>query len=308
LDHANDPVCDSTVARRTILTAAQRVVLLALPAERHELARFWTPSEPELAFLARRRRDRNRLGVGLQLCALRYPGRLLRPAETVPAAAIAFVAEQLGVTADVLGGYAVREPTKYEHSSILQEAFGFRPFEGAARREIESWLDLATLDAASGFELVARLRDELRNRRIIVPAITTLERLCAAALTRSDRTVADRLAGDLSRGQVHRLEALLGIRPGERLSWLGWLRRPVGTASASSYKEVVARIDHLRAVSIEPTRAHRIPAARLTQLAAEGERLSLGHLRHLVPAPAGHPRRDRPRAGAAPHRRCLRPP
>jgi TnpA family transposase len=141
VNHANDPVCDSTVARRTILTVAQRVVLLALPAERHELARFWTLSEPELAFLARRRRDRNRLGVGLQLCALRYPGRLLRPAETVPAAAIAFVAEQLGVTADVLGGYAVREPTKYEHSSILQEAFGFRPFEGAARREIESWVN-----------------------------------------------------------------------------------------------------------------------------------------------------------------------
>lgn len=29
-------------------------------------------------------------------------------AETIPAAAIAFVAEQLSVTADVLGGYALR--------------------------------------------------------------------------------------------------------------------------------------------------------------------------------------------------------
>ena len=160
---SNNPVCDTTMARRTILTAAQRLALLALRAERHELARFWTLGEPELAFLARRRRDRNRLGVGLQLCALRYPGRLLRPAETIPAAAIAFVAEQLGVAADVLGGYAVREPTKYEHSSALKEAFRFRPFEGAARREIEPWLDLAALEAASGFELVARLRDELRS-------------------------------------------------------------------------------------------------------------------------------------------------
>lgn len=140
---------------------------------------------------------------------------------TLSKAELAFVAEQLCVTADVLGGYAVREPTKHEHPSLLQEAFGFRPFEGAARREIEPWLDLAALDAASRFELVARLRDELRSRRIVVPAITTLERLCAGALTRSDRTVADRLAGDLSRGQVHRLEALLEIRPGERLSWLG---------------------------------------------------------------------------------------
>jgi Domain of unknown function (DUF4158) len=269
------------MARRTILAAAQRAALLALPTERHELARFWTLSEPELAFLTRRRRDRNRLGVALQLCALRYPGRLLRPAEVIPAAAIAFVAEQLGVGADALGAYAIREPTKYEHSSLLQDAFGFRPFEGAARRGIESWLDLAALEAANGFELVAFLQGELRSRRIIVPAVTTLERLCAAALTRSDRTIADRLAGDLTRDQVRRLEALLEVRPDGRLSWLGWLRRPVGTASASSYKEIVARIDHLRAVGVEPARAHRIPAARLARLAAEGERLTLGHLQGI---------------------------
>src|SRR3954451_2283002 len=101
------------MARRALLTAAQRAALLAPPTERRDLARVWTLSEPELAFLARRRRDRNRLGVALQLCALRPPGRLRRRAETVPAAAVAFVAEQLGVAAVASGGYAVREPTEY---------------------------------------------------------------------------------------------------------------------------------------------------------------------------------------------------
>ena len=266
------------MARRTLLTATQRAALLALPVEQHELARFWTLSEPELAFLSRRRRDRNRLGVALQLCALRYPGRLLHPAEVIPAASTAFVAEQLGMAPDALAGYAVREPTKYEHSSLLQGAFGFRPFEGAARQEIEPWLDQAALDAVNGVELVTRLRDELRGRKIIVPAVTTLERLCAAAVTRSDRTIALLLAGDLSRDQAQKLDALLDSRPDERLSWLGWLRRPVGAPSASSYRELVARLEHLRAIGIEPSRVHQVPAGRLTRLADEGERLSLGHL------------------------------
>src|SRR3954454_18724514 len=154
------------MARRAILTAAQRAALLALPTERRDLAGVWTLSKPELAFLARRRRDRTRRGVALQLCAWRYPGRLLRPAEVVPATAVAFVAEQLGVGAGALGSYAVREPTKYEHPSILQQAFGFRPFEGIARREVEPWLNLAAVEAAGGLELAARLRDELRRRRI----------------------------------------------------------------------------------------------------------------------------------------------
>ena len=75
-----------------------------------------------------------------------------------------------------------------------------------------------------------------------------------------------------------KLEALLDNRPDGRLSWLDWLRCPVGMASASSYRELVARLGHLRTIGIEPARAHRVPAARLTRLAAEGERLSLGHL------------------------------
>ena len=64
------------MARRTLLTPAQRTALLALPADRAELARHYTLSEAELAVIGRRRRARNRLGFALQLCALRYPGRV----------------------------------------------------------------------------------------------------------------------------------------------------------------------------------------------------------------------------------------
>jgi TnpA family transposase len=85
------------MARRTILTPAQRAALLALPTDRADLARHYTLSEAELAVIDRRRRAHNRLGFALQLCALRYPGRLLQPGERIPAPAVAFVAEQIGV-------------------------------------------------------------------------------------------------------------------------------------------------------------------------------------------------------------------
>lgn len=270
------------MARRIVLTAAQRAALLALPSEHAELAGFWNLGDADLAFLGRRRRDRDRLGMALQLCALRYPGRLLRPGEAIPPAAASFVAGQLGVTPGALGSYAAREPTRYEHSSTLQQAFGFRPFEGAARREIEPWLEVTATEALGGFDLATRLRDELRRRQVIMPAITTVERLCAAALTRSERVLAGHLAGDLSREQAQRLEALLEPRPAERLSWLGWLRRPAGAASAAGYRDIVARLGHLRGIGIEPERARRIPGHRLSRLAAEGERLALGHLHGLA--------------------------
>lgn len=49
--------------------------------------------------------------VALQLCALRYPGRLLTPGEVIPMEITRFLAAQLGLKSDDLAGYANREET-----------------------------------------------------------------------------------------------------------------------------------------------------------------------------------------------------
>jgi TnpA family transposase len=79
--------------RRRVLTDEQLEELLALPVSEPELVRHYTLTRAELETIARRRRDHNRLGFALQLCALRYPGRLLRPGEAVPAVVVRFIGE-----------------------------------------------------------------------------------------------------------------------------------------------------------------------------------------------------------------------
>ena len=70
-------------------------MLLALPATEPDLIRHWTLGPAEIVAIQRRRRDRNRLGFALQLCSLRYPGRLSRPGEVIPGPALRYVAHQL---------------------------------------------------------------------------------------------------------------------------------------------------------------------------------------------------------------------
>jgi TnpA family transposase len=88
--------------RRRVLTGAQLESLLALPATEDDLVRQWTLSGDDLATVGRRRRNHNQLGFALQLCVLRYPGRLLRPGELIPESALRFVADQLGTTPEAL--------------------------------------------------------------------------------------------------------------------------------------------------------------------------------------------------------------
>src|SRR4051812_37626267 len=81
--------------RRRVLTEAQLETLFALPTTEADLALHWTLSPADHAAIQGRRGDHNRLGFTVQLCALRYPGRLLRPGETIPHPAL-----NVSVTAD----------------------------------------------------------------------------------------------------------------------------------------------------------------------------------------------------------------
>ncbi len=106
--------------RRRALTEAQLQTLFALPTTEADLIRHWMLDGGDLAAVGRRRRDHNRLGFALQLCALRYPGRLLRPGEAIPEAALRFVADQLGADLETLTAYAARFQTRYEQLDALR--------------------------------------------------------------------------------------------------------------------------------------------------------------------------------------------
>lgn len=58
------------IPRRSILSAIERDTLLALPESQDDLIRY----ESDLSLIRQRRSDANRLGFGVQLFLLRYPG------------------------------------------------------------------------------------------------------------------------------------------------------------------------------------------------------------------------------------------
>src|SRR3954464_12209468 len=131
-------------------TEAQLENLLALPIAEADLVQHWTLSDTDFAAIDQRPRDRNRIGLAPHRCALRFPGRLLRPGELIPAEALRFIAEQLGADPDALTTYATRFQTRYEQLGALREAFGFRMYAPGHGREMLAWLlpvALATTNA-----------------------------------------------------------------------------------------------------------------------------------------------------------------
>ncbi len=108
--------------RRVTLTDRQKDALLRLPTSQTDLLKHYTLSDEDLGHIRLRRRAHNRFGFALQLCVLRYPGRVLAPGELIPAEVIEFIGAQLGLGADDLVDYAAREETRHEHLAELRGA------------------------------------------------------------------------------------------------------------------------------------------------------------------------------------------
>lgn len=183
--------------RRRVLTPTQFDALLALPTREADLIRHYTLSPDDLAVIARRRRPYNRLGFALQLCALRYPGRLIRPGEQEPLEVVRFLGEQLDIDPEVIGDYAARAPTRYDQLDTLREVFGFRSFTQPDHRELSQWLVPIALTTVSAVSVAETLMVELRRRGIAAPGVSVFDRMVAAAMLGAERRVAEQLTRSL---------------------------------------------------------------------------------------------------------------
>lgn len=65
---------DFTMARRDLLTDAERRALFGVPETREDLARHYMLSPRDLVSVVAKRGDTNRLGFAVQFALLRHPG------------------------------------------------------------------------------------------------------------------------------------------------------------------------------------------------------------------------------------------
>lgn len=106
------------MAKRKLLKDQDRRKLFDIPVDEDSFIRHYSLSLADRLEIELRRRNHNRLGFAIQLCLMRYPGRVLGAEETPPRAMLKYVADQIGADPK-FALYARREETRRDHMARL---------------------------------------------------------------------------------------------------------------------------------------------------------------------------------------------
>ena len=238
---------------------------------REDLDRFAFLDDADLELISRRRSDYSKLGYGLQLVTVRWLGTFLPDPLDVPVAVLDYVASQIGVAdASCVKRYTERRPTRFEHQAEIVTLDGWREF-GAAQADLKSWIDDRAWTTGDGPKLLFDGAVAwLRERRVLLPGVTTLARLVAQVREETAQRLYDTLAGQLTGKQARLLDQLLEVPAGERVSLLeGWRRGPTRT-SGTALVRALQRAEEVAAMGMGELDLVAVPWRRVADLARYG--------------------------------------
>jgi TnpA family transposase len=269
------------MAHRIILTKKQRHHLLALPADEPTLLNHYVFNDDDLSHIHKRLTPHNRFGFALQLCAFRYPGRYLHKGEVIPKSLLAFVAAQLGIAEEVITRYAKRPETRYHHTKELRRIYQYTPYSKSPLPDILNWLTRTAVDTRSNAELAELFVVECRKRRIILPGITVIERLCADARVAAEREITGRIASRLDERMKKHLHAMLEETVEERFTIYSWLKRYEAGHNSADVNRLLDKLEYLQELHIHSSVLEGIPAHRVIWLRQQGEAYYADGLRDI---------------------------
>ena len=184
------------MSRRHIFTERQRAALFDLPTDELSLLKFYTLGDDDWKTLGSAATGKQDWLCPATLC-LTISGPCTGSGEMIPREVLSFVGAQLGVPADALLTYATRRQTRQQHMDTLREIYGYKTFTGRGARDLRSGLSAAE-DARSNEDLAHRFIVRCRETSTILPAVSTIERLCADALVAAERRIETRIAENLT--------------------------------------------------------------------------------------------------------------
>lgn len=266
-----------------ILTAAERERLDRFPEEisHQDILTHFTLSPMDKQFIGERRGEHNRLGVALQLMALRYLGFCPKELNSVPTSVVNYVAKQLEVSPGILSAYGTRDQTRTSHLQEIQVYLGFRQAKPEDLEMLAKWLVERAMEHDKPTLLLQLAAQKLQASKIVRIGITRLEQMVATARQLAHKETFQRLEPLLTQERQVFLDSLLLYNPTIGSTALTWLRRHATTNSPGAILNAIAKLEFLNIQNVPQWDVSSLNPNRLKFLAQMAKRSSNQALQRL---------------------------
>ncbi|MGL4450003.1 MAG: DUF4158 domain-containing protein [Sarcina sp.] len=201
--------------RRELLTNNQRLAIMSIsdniPAD--ELTKYYTLSFEDIDLINNHRGDYNRLGFAIQLTILRHFGWSIFDFSAIPINIIKFVANQIDVDFSLFNIYLIEigKSTKSNHLNEICEIFGYKKFDNLIKELIfNKALEKASV-TNNGVYLVTKVINILKQDKIILPSIRSIEQIVWEARKHLEQTIFENIYNNLTYMQRNLIDKILLI-------------------------------------------------------------------------------------------------
>ena len=233
------------------------------------LACYFHFDDTDKAFIRSRRGDHMRLGVAVQLGAVRFLGTFLDDLTETPTRVQSFVGKQIGIEPeDKIAAYQASQ-WRWRHEIEIRERYGYQAFaDPRLQFRLNRWLyALCWTGTDRPSVLFDRAVAWLLANKVVLPGLTILERAIARVRSRANERLWQRLTARVTPEQRQRLESLLAVPDGERRSTLDRLRDGPVLQSPAELSRAVDRLKEVQELAAGLPSLDRLPKSRITSLA-----------------------------------------
>lgn len=210
-----------------------------------------------------------RLGFAIQLATVRFLGTFLDDPLAVPDIVVVHVARQLPITTTAtLPRYRDRPRTARDHAALIATLYGYTTFtDQPGHFRFLRWLyGRAWRGTDRAGILFDRAVAWLREHKILLPGITTLERTIADVSDQAGRRFWTVLTRSAPAPVLEHLERLLEVPQGQRLTTLERLRRPPTQIGVRGLQAALRRVADIESRHLHTLMVPAVPTSRLKPL------------------------------------------
>lgn len=236
-----------------LLTEDQRLEFTQIPQNisEYEIAKYYTFSTYDIDIINKHRRDYNRLGFAVQLALLRNPGWSLISINNIPESVLDYISEQIKVSPKELELYAQRENTRLEHLQEIRELYGFKNYTDQHTQCLIKTLLPYAIENDNVINLIKLSINEIRRQKVILPGITTLEKVVSEVISKADEEFIEIVNNSITSEQKYKLDMLINAQTEDSKTKLGWLKEDQGHSSPKAFAQVIERLELIRSLQLE---------------------------------------------------------